>query len=52
MPRKRMISPEFWTDETIIEIDLLARLLFISCWNFADDEGILKNNAKQMKNYC
>jgi len=49
MARKRMISPEFWTDEKVIELKPLCRLLFINCWNFADDEGILKNNAKQMK---
>ena len=31
MARKRMISPEFWTDEKVIELKPLCRLLFINC---------------------
>ena len=49
MPRKRMIKPEFWTDEKILELDPIARLLFIGIWNFADDEGIIQDSAKGLK---
>ena len=44
MPRKRVISPEFWTDDNILELDYTCRLLFIGLWNFCDDIGIHKNN--------
>ena len=49
MPRKRMIKPEFWTDEKILELDPIARLLFIGIWNFADDEGIIQDSVKGLK---
>ena len=49
MSRKRMISPEFYTDEKIIELPIPARLMFIGIWNHANDEGILKNSPKQLK---
>lgn len=37
--RIRTIKPEFWTDEKIVTLTPLARLLFIGLWNFVDDEG-------------
>ena len=49
MARKRMISPEFWTDDKVIELSIQERLLFIAMWNFADDEGLIANKPKQMK---
>ena len=49
MPRKRVISPEFWTDDNILELDYTCRLLFIGLWNFCDDIGIHKNNEKVLK---
>ena len=49
MPRKRMIKPEFWTDEKIIELPIPGRLLFIGLLNFADDEGIFRNSPKSIK---
>ena len=41
-----MIDPKFWTDDKIMDLEPLARLLFIGIWNFADDNGIHLNNSK------
>lgn len=49
MARIRTIKPDFWTDDTITECSLSARLLFIGMWNFADDYGNLDRSAKQIK---
>ncbi len=49
MARIRSIKPEFWSDDTITECSLSARLLFIGIWNFADDAGNLDRSAKQIK---
>ena len=49
MARRRMITPSFWTDDSVLELDLEARLLFIGMWNFADDDGIIANKPKQLK---
>lgn len=49
MPRKRMISPEFWTSNQIVECSSNARLLFIGLWNFSDDAGRHLNSAKRLK---
>ena len=47
--RNRMIKKEFWTDDKILDLGPVERLLFIGIWNFSDDEGILKNNSKVLK---
>jgi hypothetical protein len=49
MPRYRTIKPEFWSDERVGECSQTARLLFIGCLNFADDNGNLPRSAKQLK---
>jgi hypothetical protein len=49
MPRKRVISPEFWTDPKVMDLSPVARLLFIGCWNFADDNGVLEASDKKIK---
>lgn len=49
MARIRSIKPEFWSDDTVTECSLSARLLFIGTWNFADDAGNLDRSAKQIK---
>lgn len=49
MARQRMIKPEFWVDEKLIECSLSARLLFIGTWNFADDSGNLQRSSKKLK---
>lgn len=42
MARIRTIKPDFWTDEKVLGIKPLTRLLFIGMWNFADDYGRLE----------
>ena len=49
MARRRMITPSFWTDDKILELEIGARLLFIGMWNFADDDGLIANKPKQIK---
>ena len=49
MARKRMISPEFLTDEKILELSIPARLFFIGTWLHANDEGVFKDSPKQLK---
>ena len=47
--RNRMIKKEFWTDDKILELEPVGKLLFIGIWNFSDDEGILRNSSKVLK---
>lgn len=49
MPKIRGIKPEFWTDEKVVEVSPLARLLFIGLWNFACDNGHVEDKPKQLK---
>lgn len=49
MARKRMISPEFWTDEKIGSLNVEARLLFMGLISNADDEGRLPGNTMLIK---
>jgi hypothetical protein len=49
MARIRTIKPDFWTDEKVTECSVSARLFFIGCWNFADDNGNLQRSAKKLK---
>ncbi len=49
MARIRTIKPEFWTDEDIVELSIIARLFFIGMWNFADDHGNLPAAPKSLK---
>jgi hypothetical protein len=39
MARIRTIKPDFWTNEKVLGLTPLARLMFIGMWNFADDYG-------------
>ena len=39
MGRIRTIRPEFWSDETIADLDDLSKLVYIGTWNLADDSG-------------
>jgi hypothetical protein len=39
MARIRTIKPDFWTNEKVLSVKALTRLLFIGMWNFADDYG-------------
>lgn len=49
MPRKRMIDPEFWSDEEIGKWSRSARLFYIGLWNFADDCGRFKAHSGLLK---
>lgn len=49
MAKRRMINPETWTDEKFVQLDPLARLLFIGMWNFACDNGHLDDSPLQLK---
>ena len=49
MAKIRGVKPEFWTDETVVEASIPARLLFIGLWNFACDNGHLDDKPKQIK---
>jgi len=42
MARKRIIDPEFWSDEEIGKWSFPTRLFYIGLWNFADDQGRFK----------
>lgn len=41
--RRREISPEFWTDEKVVQLTDGAKLLFIGIWALADREGRLED---------
>ncbi|WP_407316668.1 hypothetical protein UQW22_09970 [Isoptericola halotolerans] len=49
MARIRTIKPDFWTDEEVVELDPLERLLFIGLWNFCDDQGFFDYRPKKIK---
>ena len=49
MPRKRLIDPNFWSDDKIIRISIPARLLFIAMWNFTDDMGVHRDDNYSLK---
>jgi 5-methylcytosine-specific restriction endonuclease McrA len=49
MARIRTIKPEFWTDETIVKLPFIARLLFIGMWNFSDDSGVIEFSPDRLQ---
>lgn len=49
MARIRTIKPEFWTDEKVVELSPLARLVFIGLWNFSDEQGRMSYSPKRLK---
>lgn len=49
MARKRMVSPEFWTDEKLGLMPVEARLLFMGLISNADDAGRLPGNTLLVK---
>ena len=49
MARKRMIDPNFWTDEKLGECSIQERLLFMGLISNADDEGYGRANPKLLK---
>jgi len=50
MARGRVITPDFWTDGTMIGLTFGARLFYIGLWNFAYcDKGHLPDDAMALK---
>jgi len=49
MARIRSIKPEFWTDEKVVAVSPLARLVFIGLWNFVDDHGRIPYSPLRLK---
>ena len=47
--RKREIKPGFFTDDELVELPPLTRLLFIGLWCMADREGKFEINTKKIK---
>lgn len=49
MARMRTVKPEFWVDDKIVDLSVLAKLLYIGLWNFADDDGYLEDSPRRIK---
>ena len=49
MPKMRGFKAEIWTDDKFVELDPLARLLFMGMWSYACDNGHLDDKPKQIK---
>lgn len=49
MARIRTVKPEFWEDEKLGGLPMGCRLLFIGCFNFADDQGVIRQNPTILK---
>ena len=45
----RTVKPEFWVDDKVVDLSLLAKLLYIGMWNFADDDGYIEDSARRIK---
>jgi hypothetical protein len=49
MPKIRAIHPGFWTDTTLAECSMGARLFYVGLWTFADDAGVFEWHDKLLK---
>jgi len=49
MPRARLISPEFWTSESVVDCAPMTRLLLLGLSTFADDFGVLPLRPRTMR---
>jgi hypothetical protein len=49
MAKMRGFKPETWTDEKIVSVSPLARLLVLGMWNYACDNGHVDDSPVQMK---
>jgi hypothetical protein len=47
--RIRTIKPEFWVDDVIVDLDPIAKLLFLGLLNFVDDEGYIEDSVRRIK---
>lgn len=52
MPRIRSVKPELWDDVSLARLSRDARLLYISMWNFADEEARMHGDARWIKGHC
>lgn len=52
MARIRSIKPETWSDQKLARLSRDARLLYISLWNFADEQGRMVGDPRQVKGMC
>lgn len=48
MARIRSIKPDFWRDGKIASLSKEAALFFIAMWNFADDDGVITSDTKEL----
>ena len=51
MARIRTVKPEFWDSPGIETLDPVWRLLFIAMWNWADDTGRGKAEARELMGF-
>jgi len=49
MPRARLISPEFWTSEVVVDCPPMTRLLLLGLSTFADDFGVLPLRPRTLR---
>lgn len=49
MPRNRMVKPEFWTNDKVVQCTIIARAFFLGMLNFADDNGNIDQSTNQLK---
>lgn len=49
MPKIRALKPDFWTDDAVVELSPLARLLFMGLWTYACDNGHVEDKPRQIK---
>ena len=49
MPRARLISPEFWTSEAVVDCAPMTRLLLLGLSTFADDFGVLPLRPRTLR---
>jgi len=49
MPRARLISPEFWTSEAVVDCPPMTRLLLLGLSTFADDFGALPLRPRTLR---
>lgn len=49
MPRRRTLSPEFFSDEDLSTLPFEARLLYAGLWCYADRDGRLEDRPKYLK---
>lgn len=52
MARKRMLSPDTWSDPVLGVLTFRQRLLYIALKNFSDDEGRFRNHPALIKSFA